>query len=120
MLIVALSIGCHCASAYDSLRVALDYYQSSQHQKALPIFIDLSIQYRQRNDIENYALCQLKIANIIRNFGAPNVALELLTDNEKILSIRFEKPTILLAQNHLAKAEAFYIISKLSEFKKSV
>ncbi len=104
----------------DSLRVALGYHQVSQYQKALPIFIDLSIRYKGKSDIPNYVLCQLKIADIIRSFGGSNVALELLTDNEKLMSIRFEKPTILLAQNHLAKAEAFYINSKLSEFKKSI
>lgn len=104
----------------DSLRVALGYHQVSQYQKALPIFIDLSIRYKGKSDIQNYALCQLKIADIIRNFGGSNLALELLMDNEKRMSIRFEKPTILLAQNHLAKAEAYYINSKLSEFKKSI
>lgn len=119
-LILILSTGFHYANAYDSLRIALDYYQSSQYQKALPIFIDLSIKYKGKSDIPNYALCQLKIADIIRNFGGANVALELLTDNEKLMSISFEKPTILLAQNHLAKGEAFYINSKLSEFKKSI
>ncbi len=120
ILIILLSTSFQCAYAYDSLRLALDFYQSSKYQKALPVFIDLSIKYKRKNDIPNYALCQLKIADIIRNFGGTNVALELLKDNETLISIRFERPTLLLAQNYLAKAEALYINSNLSEFKESI
>ncbi|MCX8491787.1 MAG: hypothetical protein ORN54_12030 [Cyclobacteriaceae bacterium] len=105
---------------YDSLKLALSLHQSSQFQKALPIFIDLSGKFRVKGDISDYALCQLKIADIIRNYGGVNTAIDLLTTNEKVIEVGLERPTLTLAYNYTAKAEALYTALRLTEFKEAI
>ena len=114
VLITSYSFG------YDSLKMALFFHQSSQYQKALPIFIKLSKKFKKSDDIPNYALCQLKIADIIRNYGGVNTAIELLSTNERLLETRLENPTLELAQNYITKAETFYTANRLTEFKESI
>lgn len=114
VLITSYSFG------YDSLKMALIFHQSSQYQKALPVFIKLSKKFKESNDIPNYALCQLKIADVIRNYGGVNTAIELLNINENLLKIRLEKPTLELAENYITKAEALYTANRLTEFKESI
>lgn len=104
----------------DSLKIALTLHQSSQFDKALPVFIDLSNKFKRQNDIINYALCQVKIADMIRNYGGVNVSIEMLNNTEKLLRVRIEKPTLTLAENFLTKAEAFYTASRFAEFKSAV
>ncbi len=105
---------------YDSLNLALSLHQSSQFQKALPIFIDLSEKFKAKRNISDYALCQLKIADIIRNYGGVNTAIELLTTNEKVMDVGLERPTLTLAHNNIAKAEALYTALRLTEFKQAI
>lgn len=105
---------------YDSLKMALIFHQSAQYEKALPIFIKLSRNFKESDAIPNYALCQLKIADIVRNYGGVNTAIELLNINERLLEIRLEKPTLELAQNYITKAEALYAANRLTEFKESI
>ncbi|MBN8578429.1 MAG: CHAT domain-containing protein [Cytophagales bacterium] len=100
--------------------MAVSYHQSSQYHKALPIFISLSKKFQLKDDISSYALCQLKIADIIRNYGGVNLALELLNKNEKLIEVRLEKSSVELAQNYVAKAEALYSANKLTEFKAAI
>ncbi|MBX2944726.1 MAG: CHAT domain-containing protein [Cyclobacteriaceae bacterium] len=100
--------------------MALIFHQSAQYEKALPIFIELSNKFKGSDAIPNYALCQLKIADIVRNYGGVNTAIELLNINERLLEIRLEKPTLELAQNYITKAEALYTANRLTEFKESI
>lgn len=109
-----------CAYGYDSLKTGLAFHQSAQYQKALPILINLAQKFKAKNDISNYTLCQLKIADIIRNYGGVNIAIELLNANQKLMEVRLEKPTLELAQNYIAKAEALYTGQRLTEFKKAI
>jgi len=102
----------------DSLQTALRFHQASKFDKALPIFIALSEKFKVKNDLSNYALCQLKIADIIRNYGGANVSLQLLEANQKFMEVRLEVHSIFLSQNFIAKAEAFYTNSNLKELKK--
>lgn len=104
----------------DSLTYALTLHQSSQFHKALPILIALSEKFKANQDVEKFALCQLKIADIIKNYGGVNTAIELLNTNEKFISVRLERPTLVLAQNYLAKAEAFLTALRFSEVKEAV
>lgn len=104
----------------DSLSRAITLHQSSQFKEALPILIDLSVKFKQASDFEKYTLCQLKIADIIKNYGGVNTAIELLSANEKLLLVKLEKPTLVFAQNYLAKAEALHTAIRLSEFKEAV
>jgi len=60
------------------------------------------------------------MADIIRNYGGVNLAIEMLNTNEKLLEIRLEKPTLELAQNYIAKAEALYSANRLSDFRESI
>ena len=69
VLITSYSFG------YDSLKMALIFHQSAQYEKALPIFIELSNKFKGSDAIPNYALCQLKIADIVRNYGGVNTAI---------------------------------------------
>lgn len=105
---------------YDSLSQALLFHQSSNFNKALPIFINLSKKYKRQDDVAKYSLSQIKLADIVRNYGGANVAIEMLNTNEKLLNIRHEKESIELAQNYLAKAEAYYSANRLAEFKQSI
>ena len=105
---------------YDSLKTGLALHQSAQYQKALPILINLAQKFKVQDDISNYARCQLKIADIIRNYGGANIALELLHANQKLMEVRLEKSTLELAQNYLAQAEALYAVQRLTEFKEAV
>ncbi|NOS57235.1 MAG: CHAT domain-containing protein [Cyclobacteriaceae bacterium] len=100
--------------------MALSLHQAAQYQKALPIFIDLSEKFRVKRNISDYALCQLKIADIIRNYGGVNTAIELLTTNEKVMEVGLERPTLTLAYNYIAKAEALYTALRLTEFKEAI
>lgn len=120
LLIIFFVIGFGNAQAYDSLQQALDFHQSSRYQKALPILVSLAKKYKTHNDAANYALCQLKIADIVRTFGGANLAIEILNTNEKYLEVRLEKPSPELAQNFIAKGEAFYAANKLTEFKQAI
>lgn len=120
LLIIFLVINLGNAQASDSLQQALDFHQSSRYQKALPILISLAKKYKANNEAVNYALCQLKIADIVRTFGGANLAIEMLNTNEKLLEIRLEKPSLELAQNFIAKGEAFYAANKLTEFKQVI
>lgn len=109
-----------CANAYDSLKQALALHQASQYQKALPIFINLSRKYKTNNEAANYAICQIKIADIIRNYGGVNLAIEMLIVNERFIEVRLEKLSPILAQNYIVKGEALYSASKLTEFKQAI
>ncbi len=104
----------------DSLRQALALHQSSDFNKALPIFINLSKKYKRQDDVAKYSLCQIKLSDIVRNYGGANLAIEMLNTNENLLNIRQEKVSIELAQNYLAKAEAYYSANRLADFKQSV
>lgn len=120
LLIILFVINLGNAQAYDSLQQALDFHKSSRYQKALPILISLAKKYKANNEAANYALCQLKIADIVRTFGGANLAIEILNTNEKFLEVRLEKSTLELAQNFIAKGEAFYAANKLTEFKQAI
>ena len=98
----------------------MSLHQTSQFNRALPIFIKLTEKFRHYNDVSNYALCQLKIADIIRNYGGVNTSIELVTNSEKMMEVRLERPSILWSQAHLTKAEASYSLSRLKEFKAAV
>ena len=47
-----------------------------------------------------------------------NVSLQLLEANQKFMEVRLEVHSIVLSQNFIAKAEAFYTNSNLKELKK--
>lgn len=100
--------------------MALSLHQAAQYQKALPVFIELSEKFRVKRNISDYALCQLKIADILRNYGGVNTAIELLTTNEKVMEVGLERPTLTLAYNYIAKAEALYTALRLTEFKEAI
>jgi CHAT domain-containing protein len=120
LLFALLLFGINYSYGYDSLKMALSFHQSSQFQKALPIFIDLSEKFKAKRNIEDYALCQLKIADIIRNYGGVNTAIELFTTNENAMELGLERPTLTLAYNYIAKAEALYIALRFTEFKEAI
>lgn len=103
----------------DSLKLALEYHQVGEFKKSVPILIKLSETYRRQNDISNYALCQIRLADVVRMYGGPNLAIELLNKNEDLLHVRLENSP-LLSQNHLAKAEAHYSALRLTEFKQEI
>ncbi len=105
--------------SYDSLKTATTLHQTSQFEKALPIFIALAKKYKATDDMASYTLCQLKIADIIRNYGGPNSAILLLTENERLLK---KQPALYLhlAHNYMAKAEAYYSASNPTEFKLAI
>ncbi|MBS1490424.1 MAG: CHAT domain-containing protein [Bacteroidetes bacterium] len=121
-LIGVLILGSRSASASvsDSLQAALQYHQASQFDKALPIFISLSEKFKAKNDIANYALCRVKMADIVRNYGGVNLALEMLHENQKLIKIKIEKLSPILAENYLAEAEALYAASRFTEFKYAI
>lgn len=119
-IFILISFWTSYAYGYDSLQTGLAFHQSAQYQKALPILINLAQKFKAKNDISNYALCQLKIADIIRNYGGINIAIELLNANQKLMEVRLEKPTLELAQNYIAKAEALYTGQRLTEFKEAI
>ncbi len=104
----------------DSLKLALEYHQVGEFKKAVPILIKLSESYSKQNDISNYVLCQIKLADVVRMHGGPNLAIEMLNTNEDILRVRLENSPWLFSQNHLAKAEAHYGALRLTEFKQEV
>jgi hypothetical protein len=104
----------------DSLKLALEYHQIGEFKKAVPILIKLSETYRKQNDISNYALCQIKLADVVRMYGGPNLAIELLNKNDDLLRVRLENAPLLSGQNHLAKAEAHYSALRLTEFKQEI
>lgn len=110
----------NCCFGYDSLKLALSLHQSSQFQKALPIFIQLAFKFKAKKDLSNYTLCQTKIADIIRNYGGANIAIEMLEINEKTIAVGLEIPSLVMAQNYLAKAEVFYNASTLADFRLAV
>ena len=120
LLFAFLLISINYSFGYDSLKLALSLHQSCQFQKALPIFIDLSRKFKVKGNVSDYALCQLKIADIIRNYGGVNAAIELLTTNEKVMEVGLERPTLTLAHNYIAKAEALYTALRLTEFKEAI
>ena len=103
LFLVFLLLAFNYSYGYDSLKLALSLHQSSQFKKALPIFIDLAEKFRNNRNTSDYALCQLKIADIIRNYGGVNTAIELLTTNEKLMEIGLERPTLTLATITLLK-----------------
>ncbi|MBS1557265.1 MAG: hypothetical protein JST69_00955 [Bacteroidetes bacterium] len=115
-----LFLGGHSATASDSLQVALQYHQASRFDKALPIFISLSEKFKIKNDAANYALCRVKIADIIRNYGGINLALAMLRENQKLIMIKIEKLSLISAENYLAEAEALYSVSRFTEFKRAI
>ncbi len=105
----------------DSLQTALRFHQASKFDLALPIFIALSEKFKSKSsNLSNYALCQLKIAEIIRNYGGINTSLQLLEVNQKLMEVKLEVPSVVLSQNFIAKAEAFYLNSNLKEFKSAI
>lgn len=106
--------------ASDSLKLALHYHQAGEFKNALPILIELTKRYQKRNDISNYALCQIKLADIVRMYGGPNLSIEMLNRNEDLLKVRLENSLLLAAQNHGAKAEAHYSALRLTEFKEEI
>jgi hypothetical protein len=106
--------------AGDSLKVALEYHQVGEFKKALPILIELSKAYQKKSDIANYSLCQIKLADIVRMYGGPNLSIEMLSKNEDLLKVRLEISLLLVAQNHIAKAEAHYSSLRLTEFKQEI
>lgn len=108
------------AFSLDSLQTALKFHQASKFDKALPIFISLSEKFKARNDLSNFSLCQLKIADIIRNYGGTAIALQLLGANQKLMEVKLEVPLLVLSQNFIAEAEAFYANSNLKEFKVAI
>lgn len=63
---------------------------------------------------------KFKLADVVRMYGGPNLAIELLNKNEDLLRVRLENSPLLLAQNHLAKAEAHYSSLRLTEFKQEI
>ncbi len=103
----------------DSLKIALEYHQAAQFQKALPIFIELAHKFK-HDEISNYALCQIKIADIIRSYGGENLAIEMLEENQRLIKVRIEKPSKLLAENYLTKGEALSSAQKQTEFKHAI
>ncbi len=115
LLLYVLFISISYSYGYDSLKIALRFHQSSHFKKALPIFIDLSEKFKAKKNISDYALCQLKIADIIRNYGGVNTAIELLNINEKEMGVSLEGPSLILAYNNLAKAEALYSALRVTE-----
>lgn len=120
ILISTIILTCNRAYSTDSLRLALEYHKASAYDAALPIFIKLSNKFQATKENHNYALCQVKIADILRNYGGVNLALELLSTNGQFLEIRLEESSSLLSENYLVKAEALYTSSRLSEFKDAV
>ncbi len=106
--------------AYDSLENAIRFYQCSKYNKALPIFINLAPKFKAKHELSNYALCQTKIADIIRNYGGTNIAIDLLEANERMIAVSLEVPSLIMAQNYLAKAEAYYSASNLANFKLTI
>jgi CHAT domain-containing protein len=106
--------------ANDSLKLALEYHQSGQFNRALPMLIELARAYQKKNDLANYALCQIKLADEVRMYGGPNLAIEMLNRNQDLLNVRLENSSLLSAQNHLAKAEAHYSALQLTEFKQEI
>lgn len=120
LLLAFLLISTNYSYGYDSLKMALSLHQSSQFQKALPIFFDLSEKFKVKRNISDYALCQLKIADIIRNYGGVNTAIELLTTNEEVMEVGLKESTLTLAYNYIAKAEALYTAQRLTEFKECI
>lgn len=120
VFIIILFASINQVLGYDSLKLALTLHQSSQYPKALPLFIKLAYGFKTKNDFSNYSLCQLKIADIVRNYGGINLAIEMLNANEKFLEVRSERPTLELAQNFIAKAEALYSANRLADFKESI
>jgi CHAT domain-containing protein len=122
-LLVVICLVCLFRSyshAGDSLKVALEYHQVGEFKKALPILIELSKTYYRKNDIANYSLCQIKLADIVRMYGGPNLSVEMLNKNEDLLEVRLENAALLGAQNHIAKAEAHYSSLRLTEFKQEI
>lgn len=120
ILILFLAFCAESTYGNDSLKVALQLHQASHYQKALPYFIRLSAKFKKEQDIQNYALCQVKIADIIRMYGGPHVAIELLTENEKRIAASLYNVSLLMAQNHITKGEAFFAASRLTDYKKSI
>lgn len=120
LCVIAFCITFQPAFSYDSLESAIRFHQSSQYPKALPIFIQLASKFKAKKDLSNYALCQTKIADIIRNYGGANIAIEMLEINERTIAVGLEIPSLVMAQNYLAKAEAFYNASNLADFKLAI
>ena len=110
----------HFCFASDSLQTALKFHQASRFDKALPIYISLSEKYKAKNDFGNYALCQVKIADIIRNYGGTNISLRLLEANRKLVEVKLELFSLTSSQNFIAQAEAFYTNGNLKEFKAAI
>lgn len=120
LFFVLICLSIRPAFSIDSLQTALKFHQSSKFDKALPIFIALSKKFKAKNDFDNYALCQVKIADMIRNYGGANIALQLLETNQRFIKIKGEVPSRVLSQNFIAQAEAFYANSNLREFKTAI
>lgn len=120
LIAAVLLLRINSSYAFDSLKIALQFHQASKFDKALPIFITLSEKFKAKNDLSNYALCQVKIADIIRNYGGATIALQLLEANQRFMEVKLEIPSLVLSQNFVAKAEAFYANSNLKEFKSAI
>jgi CHAT domain-containing protein len=120
LIVIVLILKINSTHAFDSLQVALQFHQASKFDKALPIFISLSEKYKAKNDLSNYALCQVKIADIVRNYGGATIALQLLEASQRFIEVKLEIPSLVLSQNFIAKAEAFYANSDLKEFKTAI
>jgi len=120
VFIILLFASISQAFGYDSLRLALNLHQSSQYQKALPVFIKLSKKFSRENDISNHALCQLKIADIIRAYGGPHISLLILDKSESLLKLKIERPSEVLSETLLMKAECLYDIGHYEEYKRII
>jgi CHAT domain-containing protein/tetratricopeptide (TPR) repeat protein len=120
LLIALVFVGFNKSYGYDSLTTAIRFYQTSQFQKALPIFLSLSKKYEAVDDIEKFALCQLKLADIIRTYGGPHVGLLLLEKSEQLLKVRLEQPSDILCETLLMKAECLYDICDFDAYRKTI
>ncbi len=120
ILITFLFVSLSQANGYDSLETALRLHQSSQFQKALPFLISLSKRYLVENDIANYTRCQVKIADIIRAYGGPRVALMILDKTERLLKVKVEKPSWILSEILLMKAECLFDIGSYEEYNRTI
>ncbi|HMP98267.1 MAG TPA: CHAT domain-containing protein [Cyclobacteriaceae bacterium] len=120
LIIAILSTTLNCAYGSDSLRVALTHYQFGHFEMALPMLSELANKFKKRQEYENYALCQIKLADIIRLYGAPNLALEMLKKNQYFIEVAIDGSSLLLAENHLAKAEAQFSSIRITEFRNEI
>ncbi len=104
----------------DSLQTALIHFNSSQYEKALPEFMALSVRFEKAKNWENFTLCQIKLADMIRAYGGLNLSIQLLEQNEKKILANLKPNHPNLSANFIAKAEAWYLLRKNDLFKQAI